>query len=289
MQEETEIKKISSEDKNYPFPLRKIRNPPKVLYYKGNLFLQEKCFAVVGTRRNSLYGKEIVSKIIPPLVKADLTIVSGLAPGIDTLVHKTTLQEGGRTIAVLGTGLDEASLYPKSNISLAREIIKKGGLLLSEYPPGTRGTRFTFPQRNRIISGLSLGVLVVEAPKKSGAVITASWAKKQKRMVFAVPGNINSPLSQGCNYLIQEGAFLVKEAKDILEKLGIKVKKEKREIQGKNAEENLIINILRRGTQSLDEIIIKTNLPSQKIIAILSKMEIEGKVENLGQNIFTLK
>ena len=286
---EIEIKKIFSKDKNYPSLLKKIKNPPKVLYYKGSLFPQEKCFAVVGTRRNSLYGKEIVSKIVPLLVKAGLAIVSGLAPGIDTLAHKVTLQEGGRTIAVLGTGLDESSLYPKSNISLAREIIKKGGLLLSEYPPGTRGTKFTFPQRNRIISGLSLGVLVVEAPEKSGAIITALWAKKQKRMVFAVPGNINSPLSQGCNHLIQEGAFLVKEGEDILKKLGIKVRKEKREIQGKSAEENLIINILREGSLSLDEIIIKTNLPSQKIIVILSKMEIEGKVENLGQNIFTLK
>jgi len=284
-----DIKEISIEDKDFPISLKKIKNPPKKLFFRGKFSKEEKTFAIVGTRRHSLYGKYVASQITSGLVKAGLTIISGLAPGIDTIVHKTTLEENGRTIAVLGTGIDNESIYPQRNISLVNEIIKKGGAIISEYPPGTRGTKFTFPQRNRIIAGLSMGVLVIEAPEKSGALITARFAKEQGKFVFAIPGNINSLTSKGCNKLIQEGAFLVTKSEDILAKLGINIKKEEKKLIGKNEEENKILRLLEKRPLYIDEIIEKTKIPSQKIIIILSQMELEGKIRNLGQNIFSLK
>lgn len=288
MEEKTEIKKIKISDKNYPLLLKKIKNPPKVLYFKGEIKNKEKCFAIVGARRCTLYGKEIAFKFAFDLAKLGITIVSGFAPGIDTMAHKGALEAGGRTIAVLGTGLDEKYIYPKSNLKLSREIVKKGGVLISEYPPETSGSRFTFPQRNRIISGLSLGVLVVEAREKSGALITANLAKKQKKKVFAIPGPINSPLSKGCHLLIKEGAILVEKIEDILNELKIEIKKEGKEEKSKTKEEEIILKILEKGALHLDEIIEKTNLPSQKVISLLSFLEIEGKVKNLGGNIFTI-
>ena len=164
----SEIKTISVKDKNYPKLLKEIKNPPEVLYTRGELKPDEKCFGVVGTRMFSSYGKQVALEIAGDLAEAGLTIVSGLAPGIDTFAHTATVERRKRTIAVLGTGIDERSIYPQSNLNLARKILETGGCLISEYPPGTRGTNFTFPQRNRIISGLSLGVLVVEAKEKSG-------------------------------------------------------------------------------------------------------------------------
>lgn len=286
---ENDIREISIEDENFPSLLKRIKNPPKKLFYRGRILKEERAFAVVGTRRHSLYGKQVTIEITSALAREGLTIVSGLAPGIDTLSHKTALEENSRTIAVLGTGIDDKSIYPRNNVYLAREIVKKGGALISEYPPGTRGTKFTFPQRNRIIAGLSIGVLVVEAPEKSGALITAHFAKEQGKPVFAIPGNINSPLSKGCNKLIQEGAFLVRQPEDILAKLGISIKKEKKKLIGKNEEENKILTLLKDGPLYIDEIIEGTGISPQKIIIILSQMELEGKIRNLGQNIFSLK
>lgn len=215
-----EIRAISIEDKNYPKLLRKIKNPSKILYYLGEikaaaqmgeprLWREEPCFAIVGTRRFSPYGKRIALEITGDLAEAGLTIVSGLAPGIDTFAHRATIERKRRTIAVLGTGLDEKSIYPQSNLKLAKEILELGGCLISEYEPGTRGTQFTFPQRNRIISGISLGVLVVEAKERSGALITANWAKTQNRKIFAIPGSIHASNSKGCHLLIKRGAKLV--------------------------------------------------------------------------------
>jgi len=282
------MEKLKISDKDYPLSLKKIKNPPKVIYFKGEIKNKEKCFAIVGTRRCSFYGKEIAFKFAYDLAKLGITIVSGLAPGIDTMAHKGALEAGGRTIAVLGTGLDEKYIYPKSNLKLAKEIVKKEGALISEYPPKTPGSRFTFPRRNRIISGLCLGVLVVEAREKSGALITASLAKKQKRKVFAIPGPINSPLSKGCHLLIKEGAILVEKPEDILEKLKIKIKKVRKKPISKTKEERIILELLEKGALHLDEIIEKSNLSSQKVISLLSLLEIEGKIKNLGGNTFAL-
>jgi len=218
---EQEIKTIKLGDKNYPLLLEKIFNPPKTLYVRGEILRNEKCFAIVGTRRCSEYGKDIAFSIARDLSKAGLTIVSGMAMGIDTWAHKSTLDANNRTIAVLGTGIDEKTIYPRENIKLSQKILENKGCLLSEYPAETRGTKFSFPKRNRIISGLSLGVLVVEANFGSGALITARYAKGQNKKVFTIPGSIHSINSRGCHDLIKKGAKLVENANDILKELSL--------------------------------------------------------------------
>src|SRR3989344_1878743 len=168
-----EIHLINIADKNYPKSLRKIKDAPKILYYSGLLPDESKAlFAIVGTGRPSSYGQQATLQIADELADAGITIVSGMAPGIDTFAHKVAIEKNMPTVAVLGTGLDEKSIYPQENIALSRKIIETGGCLISELPPGTRGTKFTFPKRNRIVSGLALGVLVIEAKEKSGSLIT---------------------------------------------------------------------------------------------------------------------
>jgi len=287
----SEIKTISVKDKNYPKLLKEIKNPPEVLYYRGELNPDEKCFGVVGTRMFSSYGKQVVLEIAGDLAEAGLTIVSGLAPGIDTFAHTATVERRKRTIAVLGTGIDERSIYPQSNLNLARKILETGGCLISEYPPGTRGTNFTFPQRNRIISGLSLGVLVVEAKEKSGALITADWAKKQQRLVFAIPGPIHSLNSKGCHYLIKhEVAKLIENANDILKELNLPAGRQvyQKGIIGETLEENLILKALEEEALYVDKIIEKTKLSAASIASSLAILEIKGKVRNLGGNIYAI-
>lgn len=292
-----EIKKISISEKDYPKLLKEISDPPKILYYKGTISPEENCFAVVGTRRYSPYGKQVTLEMTGDLAEAGLTIVSGLAPGIDTFAHqaaveRTRLRQGfggqGRTIAVLGTGLDEKSIYPKQNIKLTQKIIELGGCLISEYPPGTRGTNFTFPQRNRIISGLSLGVLIVEAKEKSGSLITANFAFNQNRKVFAVPGPIHSLNSKGPHSLIKRNARLVENANDILKELGLTPLEEKQEIKGETPEESLILEALLEEALYIDKIVEKTKLNAAAILSTLAILEIKGKVKNLGGNIYAL-
>lgn len=283
-----QIKTVSIEDKNYPALLKKISNPSKIIYVKGELLKNDLCFGVVGTRRFSYYGKEVASEIAGDLAEAGLTIVSGLAPGIDTFSHLAALNRNGRTIAVLGTGLDEKSIYPRSNLKLAREIVGKGGALISEYPAGTRGARFTFPQRNRIIAGLSLGILVVEGKIKSGSLITAKWAFSQKRKVFAVPGPIYSSNSQGPNYLIKKGAKLVCSTEDILQELNLSVNNRKKASKIDNQEEGLILKILSEEALNVDEIIEKTKLHVQLVNKTLIALESKNEVKNLGGNIYAV-
>ena len=218
---EQEIKTIKLGDKNYPFLLGKIFNPPKTLYARGEILRNKKCFAIVGTRRCSEYGRDIAFSIARDLSKAGLTIVSGMAIGIDTWAHNGALDANSRTIAVLGAGIDEKTIYPRENIKLSQKILENKGCLISEYPAETRGTKFSFPERNRIISGLSLGVLVVEANFGSGALITARYAKEQNKKVFAIPGSIHSINSRGCHDLIKKGARLVENANDILKELSL--------------------------------------------------------------------
>lgn len=285
-----EIKTISINDANYPALLKEIKNPPKTLYYRGQLASKAAYFAVVGTRMASSYGKETTLQITEELAQAGLIIVSGLAPGIDTFAHEAALQERQKTIAVLGTGLDDRSVYPKSNLSLAHKIIEAGGCLISEYPPGTPGSKFTFPKRNRIISGLSLGVLVVEAKEKSGALITAKFAKNQGRKIFAVPGPIHSSNSKGPNMLIKNGANLVESANDILFELNLPqlIYKDKQLAEWENNEEKTILETLAEGALYLDKIIEKTKLSAAQVASALSVLEIKGKVRNLGQNIYAI-
>lgn len=286
-----DIKNINIEQKNYPILLKQIKNPPKTLYYRGNLLLNKPCIAIVGTRRFSLYGKQVALELGRALSNIGFIIVSGLATGIDTFAHQAALWEKEKTIAVLGTGIDDKSIYPRQNIKLAHQIIENKGAIISEFPPGTRATKFNFPKRNRIISGLSLGVLVIEAKEKSGALITAQWARKQKRVIWAVPGSIYSANSRGTNNLISQGAVLVRNASDIIRTLKLKnieIKNSDKIIKGNNKEENLIISCLRDNALHIESIIQKTGLPAQSVISRLSDLEIQNKIINLGGNVYAL-
>lgn len=211
------IEEINIKDKDYPKQLKCIFDPPLKIYVLGNKeILSQKGIAIVGARNATEYGKKVALQFAKELAQKGINIISGLAVGIDTYAHFGCLQENskGKTIAVLGSGVDE--LYPKQNIELAKKIIGYGGCIISEYPIGTKPNKLHFPQRNRIISGLSRGVLVVEASEKSGALITADFALEQGKDVFAVPGNICSNNSKGTNELIKQGAKLVNCLMDIL-------------------------------------------------------------------------
>lgn len=282
------IKIVEEKDDNYPDALKIIPDRPKTLYVRGEIKKDEKCFAIVGTRRCSDYGKEIAFSIAQGLSQAGLTIVSGMARGIDTFAHKGALSNQGRTIAVLGTGLDEKTIYPQENIKLSKEILENHGCLISEYPVGSPGLRGNFPRRNRIISGLSLGVLVVEAKYKSGALITAKLAKKQEKMLFAIPGSIHALNSKGPHLLIKKGAKLVETANDILEELGLFKKTKKGTIQGKTLEQRLILDVLKQGGLHIDKVTEKTKLLPRTISIALSIMEAEGKIKNLGNNVYII-
>lgn len=284
------IKKISIEDKNYPKLLKKIKNPPKEIYFMGEISSEEKCIAIVGTRVPSSYGKEVAYKLASEISQAGFTVVSGFAPGIDTICHQACVELKKRTIAVLGTGLDKKFIYPKSNLKLIDKILETGGCLISEFPPKTPGSKFSFPNRNRIISGLSLGVVVVEAKMKSGALITAEYAFLQKRKVFAVPGSIFSQTSKGCHFLLKKGAKLVEGIEDILRELKMEREiEEKEEIFEGEREEILILKALKEGALSLDKIVEKTKLPATKVLTLIPILEIQGKIKNLGGEIFSLK
>ncbi len=288
-----EIKTVKITEKNYPELLKKIPDAPEVLYYIGKLpDNNEKIFAVVGTRRPSDYGQQATLQITGGLADAGLVIISGMAPGIDTFAHKICVEKGARTIAVLGTGLDEKSIYPSENVELSREIVKNGGCLISEYPIGTRGTKFTFPKRNRIVAGLALGVLVVEAKEKSGSLITARYAKQQHKKLFAVPGPIYTLNSAGPNKLIKEGATLVESAQDILDVLGIEKSHNShgRENYGtaENSAEIAIFAALKEGSLHIDTIIAKAKLSAPVAGSTLALMEISGKIRNLGGNLYSL-
>lgn len=288
----SEIHKIIIADKEYPSLLKKIEDPPQTLYFRGNIScLKENCFAIVGTRRYSAYGKEIAFSIANDLAEAGLVIVSGLAPGIDTFAHLSTVERGKKTIAVLGTGLDEESVYPQTNLGLAKRIVETNGCLVSEYPPGSHGSKLTFPARNRIVSGLSLGILVVEAKYKSGALITAANARKQKRKLFAVPGDIHSLNSQGPHLLIKKGAILTENADDILKELGFFQKKKcliQKENIGDSSEESRVLAALSERPLEINQIIEKTKLPTARVISCLTVLEIKGKVKNLGGSNYAL-
>lgn len=211
------IEEISIESKEYPEQLREIYDAPLKLYVLGNKeILKQPSIAIVGSRKATEYGKKVALQFSKNLSRNGINIISGLALGIDTCAHLGTLNSNsiGKTIAVLGGGLDE--IYPKQNVELAKQIIKNGGCIISEYPLETKPEKLHFPQRNRIISGLAKGVLIVEASEKSGSLITADFALEQGRDVFAVPGNISSSTSFGTNNLIKQGAKLVTSYEDIL-------------------------------------------------------------------------
>jgi DNA processing protein len=273
-------------DKEYPPLLSEIYEPPLILYYKGEI--EDKnpfAIAMVGTRKFSAYGKQAAEKITKDLVLRNCTIISGLALGIDTISHYTALDNGGRTVGVLGTGVDRKSIYPSSNCHLADKIIGSGGMIISEFPLKTLPLKYNFPRRNRIISGLSLGTVVVEAGERSGALITANFALEQNREVFAVPGNIFSAVSKGPNKLIRAGAKPVMDVSDIMESLDssktyshIEIKK----ILPESIEEKTILAHLSHEPKHADELVRLTKLSTSVINSTLTIMEMKGIAKNIG-------
>ncbi len=283
-----QIEIITIRDKAYPKPLKHIADPPFLLYVKGDKkVLKNDCFAVVGTRNLTEYGKRAVSLIVEPLAQAGLTIVSGLAMGIDGLAHRAAVKMNAPTIAVLGGGLNDSSVVME-NRKLAKEILEKNGAIITEYPLSTSGSKFSFPTRNRIISGLSKGVLVIEADEKSGSLITAKSALDQNRDVFAVPGSIFSSKSKGPNQLIAAGAKTVCQADDILTEYGIDSSVRQLALIPANKLEGDIIKIIGRNSLGLDEIIRTISKPAPEVISCLMNMELENKIINLGNNKFAL-
>jgi DNA processing protein len=276
----------------YPPLLREIYNPPYLLYAKGNVsLLTNKCIAIVGSRNSTHYGKKVAFKLAGQLSKRGFTVVSGFARGIDSYAHKGAMAVAGTTIAVLGNGLDV--IYPRENYSLMKEIMENG-LMVSEYPPGTSPLRGNFPARNRLISGLSVGVVVVEASEHSGALITADFAVEQNREVFAVPGNINSPNSTGTNRLIKEGAKMVNSVEDILEELtGFTEQKALPSTrQSKNigiSDENGVLTLIGAQPVHIDDLVEDTGLEIGELNAHLSSLEVEGRIERLPGNYYVLK
>ncbi len=273
-------------DPDYPARLRHLYAPPAVLYVHGELTAaDELAVAVVGTRRATMYGREATEGIVAGLAAHRLTIVSGLARGIDTIAHKAALAAGGRTIAVLGSGVDV--IYPEENKRLAEEIRQRGAIV-SEYPLGTKPDAANFPPRNRIISGLSLAVLVVEAGEDSGALITADFALEQGREVLAVPGPIFARSSRGTNRLIQQGAKLVASPEDVLEELdltGAPQQLEMRELlatAGDNPAETAVLRVLSREPLHIDEVCRQAAIPVAEVSSALAMLELKGMVRQLG-------
>lgn len=280
------IKTIKKSAKEYPKVLKEISNAPKQLYVRGELPKNpDMNFAIVGTRAASEYGKTLAFKIAKELSELGFNIVSGLALGIDTQAHLGALTGKGSTIAVLGSGIDDASIFPKENLNLAKKIVDSGGAVISEYEPKAKSEIWYFPERNRIISGLSLGVLVVEAPEKSGALITARMALEQNREVFAIPGSLFSKNSVGANNLIKSGAKMVTLIDDILEELnlaGLKIKKEEDKKEKLNPEEKLIFSIVEKEPVHIDKICEIAKLPANQVLSIISILEIQGIIKNIG-------
>lgn len=275
---------ITPSDSEYPQRLKLIHDPPDHLDIIGQILPQDDlALAVVGTRKFTSYGREVTEKLVGELAAAGLTIVSGLARGIDTLAHEAALAVGGRTLAILGSGIH--IIYPPENQELCKKIVQKGAVI-SEFPPEMGPTNFTFPRRNRVISGVSLGTLVIEAGEKSGALITAQEALNQSREVFAVPGSIFSPVSVGPNFLIKQGAHPITTASEILEILDVEVRGRMQEAGRKlpgSEEEKVLFHILESGPKHIDDLIRESGLSTATVGAILAMMEIKGIVKNMGR------
>lgn len=285
--EKDNIRFISIENNEFPEDLKNIYNPPIGLYIKGEISSNLK-ISMVGTRNASNYGKGVAERLAGELSKRGVTVVSGMALGIDTHAHKGAIDKNGGTIAVLGNGLDIC--YPKSNRDLFKKIPEKGAII-SEYFLGTEPMPWHFPMRNRIISGISAGTLVVEAPNKSGSIITANLALEQGKEVLGVPGNINSKRSEGTNTLIREGAHLVSKVEDIFDAFGIiePTKKEENKKPKLAPKEKLIYDSISFAPITVDEIFYKTDLKIQEIQYILTKLEFEKLVNRLPGQKFVRK
>jgi len=270
-------------DDEYPSRLREIDQPPPVLYIRGE-YLQDDLFAVaiVGTRKVTPYGRQVTEEIASFLAANGITVVSGLARGVDAIAHQAALKTGGRTIAVLGSGVDK--IYPPEHRALAEQMMERGAVI-SDYAVGTPPDASNFPPRNRIISGLSLAVVVIEAAETSGALITAEFAAEQGREIFAVPGSILAPQSKGTNRLIQKGALPLLTPDDLMQALDLTrvgEKKTARKLLPADETEARVLEVLGGEPMHVDEIRNQANLPIEKVSATLALMELKGMVRQVG-------
>lgn len=299
------IKYITLEDTHYPHLLAQISDAPFVLYIKGKKTEKHwdinRSIGVVGTRMVTNYGRQVTKELTSGLVAQGFTIISGMAYGVDAVAHETAIENGGKTIAVLGCGVD--LIRPVSNTKLYNTILDGNGAIISEFPPGMESSKGLFPARNRIISGLSLGVVVTEGAKDSGALITARYAAQQGREVFAVPGPITSALSQGPMKLLKQGAKMVTDVEDILEELKLsnqptclparqvnqstnQLMEEK--IRNLTAEEKKILELLQNENLHFDEMVRKTKLSSSQLGILLTLLEMKLVVKNVGNGVYGL-
>jgi DNA processing protein len=274
---------LTWQDEAYPQRLKEIDQPPPVLYIRGE-YLPDDLFAVaiVGTRRVTPYGRQITEELSTFLAANGITVISGLARGVDAIAHQSTLKAGGRTIAVLGSGVDK--IYPPEHRGLAEQMMLRGAVI-SDYAPGTPPDASNFPPRNRIISGLSLAVVVIEAGETSGALITAEFAAEQGREVFAVPGSILAPQSKGTNKLIQKGALPLLTVNDLMQALDItRVGEQKaaRKLVPTDAIEAKLLTVLTNEPLHVDEIRNQSDLPIERVSAALALMELKGMVRQVG-------
>ena len=284
------IRAITLLDDEYPTNLRDVADPPPVLFVRGRLAARDaRAVALVGTRRATSYGQAVADRLARELAAAGVTVVSGLARGVDTAAHRAVVQAGGRTIAVLGNGLDQ--VYPPENAGLARQIVENdAGAVVSEFAPGVRPDAVNFPRRNRLISGLSLGTVIVEAGEHSGALITADFALEQGRDVLAVPGSIFGPMSAGTNQLLRQGATPVTCAQDILEAIGATPAEATplaQHLPELGAREGCVLEALSAEPHHADELARTLRLSSGEVAATLAMLELKGLARQVGSMLYT--
>lgn len=291
--EATAVHMLPYYDSAYPTILKEIYDAPPVLFYRGDIsaLKDEASIAIVGSRKMSTYGALALPLITNPLLDGGITIVSGLAYGVDSMAHAACTKRGMRTIAVLGSGIDDDTIYPRTHKKLAHDILDNGGVLLSEHPPGTPGFKPNFIARNRIIAGLSLGVVIIECKTKSGALLTADYAADFNRNLYAVPGPIYSSLSEGPNMLIKNGAQLITSGAEILEDLSLahpKVRTLQHHAKHKQFTDTelRVLKCMQDAPVTIDAICRATNLNSSEVGHILTTLELQRTVKNYGAQGF---
>lgn len=289
-----DIHHLTDQSSYYPPLLREINQPPVQIYVRGNVDLlsHEPQLAVVGSRRATRYGQQCLKILLPPLIREHVVIVSGLAFGIDSIAHQTCVELQAPTIAVLGSGVDDRSIYPRSHLALARQIIRYGGAIVSEYPPGTPTYPSNFPERNRIIAGLAKATLIAQAAQHSGSLITARLALDFNREVLAIPGPITDPLAWGTNYLIKQGATPITETSDLLEVYGLNKKPEETNAQATpelTDEQKTIWDKLSAEPKHIDHIVAESQLDPSLVGAALVQLELCNLAQNCGQQRYIKK
>ena len=283
------VNKLKQEDGDFPTPLKQIASVPKELYVIGDLtpLTQTKAISIVGSRAVTPYGRQVTARLAEELAQRGIAIVSGLAIGVDAIAHQAALNAGGYTVAVLPGGWDK--VYPISHIHLAERIVQSGGALITEYPAGMPALKQNFIARNRLVSGLSDGLLITEASEQSGTLHTANFALEQGKVVMAVPGNITSPTSAGTNTLIKSGATPVTDVNDILNALGFAGDTQAANVMGANAEEAIVLELMKRGMSDINELQNSSELAPEAFSQTITMLEITGKIRPLGAGHWGIK